>query len=655
MRYLLLILISLTLVPSMCAQNAKGDLYQNHQLAFELQKASDDQHFLRGTSLTNLNRDAVVGLVEPKNNFYSFVLVDHFGSLSVGDYAQIMLQELPIEGKKVHKNKAATYQGLPSIDLEFEGVSESRKVSYVVKMVSYENLIYQHVNFLVGPPLDSKATYPPVTFGEVLPKFEIMKGMVPRLESQTRENPRFGQVWYMDLEYFYHLGVGYKVPIQIPGYEVRYGEEAEYFHPSSNLAFETQSRDQGIYYLFLSGLADFSEVISLWKQGFESPQKLVEVEKKDQEARFEIKADKHHIVYRLYQHEWKGNRVLRVFYTLSSQGDLLPARLHKEAKILSNAERNKHTEVLSQRKHKRLLLGEDQSFFENTYRNYMFELMMQFDSTDLVEATINDQIGLDISYELNFENFSKDYHGTLQLQQDQFMDALEYHMHFFKGRAHLIDRKTNQQGPVYYTHFKVDGLPYEYVSITNKNGELYYRVTIWSRKPPEAKHLVSLVRYGRQEPYYVKDNHVVSHRMGYSFETSTKEKVINSTPEEVIPLGDVLEIKGTARDFTLYVLRSGLVEEELILDLFLQSRAWKTSLLPGPQTKESFLGMEVSKRRFQFQAAQGPQKLVQKSFRRGDTLFSLVEILKRDQQDAAFFQDHKLKVSRELSEIAPKK
>jgi len=166
---------------------------------------------------------------------------------------------------------------------------------------------------------------------------------------------------------------------------------------------------------------------------------------------------------------------------------------------------------------------------------------------------------------------------------------------------------------------------------------------------------VSLVRYGRQEPYYVKDNHVVSHRMGYSFETSTKEKVINSTPEEVIPLGDVLEIKGTARDFTLYVLRSGLVEEELILDLFLQSRAWKTSLLPGPQTKESFLGMEVSKRRFQFQAAQGPQKLVQKSFRRGDTLFSLVEILKRDQQDAAFFQDHKLKVSRELSEIAPKK
>ena len=142
--------LSLTVVTFTNIDESGKLRYVDENLAFSLSLNRKDQRFLQGESLEGINRDAVVGVIDENDKFYSLIIVSKVQNLAVENFAKITLEELPIDEKNIHSFNKNAIQGNPGVIATFQGRVQEHLIHYQIDFIYFKNFIYQHVNFKIS-------------------------------------------------------------------------------------------------------------------------------------------------------------------------------------------------------------------------------------------------------------------------------------------------------------------------------------------------------------------------------------------------------------------------------------------------------------------------------------------------------------------------
>ena len=111
-------------------------------------------------------------------------------------------------------------------------------------------------------------------------------------------------------------------------------------------------------------------------------------------------------------------------------------------------------------------------------------------------------------------------------------------------------------------------------------------------------------------------------------------------------MGEVIQFYNAIREHVLYVVRSDLLDQELVLDLYLKHHNY-SNLIKGEIKTLKYLGLEVIQRKFTIPVGSRTKILIQRSLRRGDTFFSTFSLVEPAvQNQSQFFEIFKLTFDR---------
>jgi hypothetical protein len=614
----ILIFLFLLLNPSHVSQEPRSNFYISTQQAFSLEKLADRQKFLLDESVRNLNRDAVAGVVDEGFNFYSFVIIAPSAQRVVGDFARQMLDELPVKNKQILSFKEVKIQGLPGCHLAFTGSLDGQVVSYEVNLIAYKTLIYQLVSFQIG---QKTPTLPAIT--ALMPKFRILKNQEPSLLHEVRGSKAFGQVWYENSDTYFHLGFRFKAPLNLSGYRYLTGEKAKSIHPDAFLAWVSKNESRSLYLLGSRDYVSIKDYLAQWKASFAKKENLRQLPDSARGgAIFILQKKPFSIRYRIRILKQDNLQVLMVLSSRVEDPAAFPSRLLLQARWLTLTELQRRTKILRSLSRQTTLLTRNQAFNHNIYRNYKYGVRWVMDPQDLCELGFQDETNLGTEYEIYLENHSKGYRATLELERDQLLSSLAYHKDILNQWQEVQAVSTQEKRGFYSSEFKIKNQPSFYVLITSKLRESYLKILFWSQRSLNVQALVNGIHWDSLPPLQMAPDRVISDRMAFVWRRENGDKIRAVTPYEVEPIGEVFEIQTTKGKQFLYCINSHFMDEELLLDLFLNSQPSSLILQFLGSDSSELLGLKALEREYSFRFGDKPRRLLQKTLRRGSTIFS---------------------------------
>lgn len=618
----------------------KKSAYVNSDLAFSLEPTNPHQEILEGESLKNLNRDAIVGIVDRNQSFYSLIIVSQFERLSVKDFARVILDELPVQNKKIHSFKERAFQNNPGVNLSFEGELEGQILKYDIDFIYFKDIIYQHVSFMLVKPDQAKLS-------DLKPKFSLLLDLDPKINSPKEESSRFGLAWYIDESEFAHLGYGISAPSKINGFRTIWGEDAEFFHPESLIGYEAEIGDRSVYLVATKDFHDIESFITHWKKSFADSSSLKRIVSKSNEyAILDYDSSDKLLRYQIKFMKGNSSSIALVQFSLPTNNDLMPVSLLVNTRFLKGKTYSDAFRKLRGPQYSRLILGDRESFYQNTYTNFDLGIRWQLPANEVVEAGFQNNKQIQTEYSLYLENFSKNYFATLQIEEDQFQESLQYHRENLPQSESLIKENTREKLGFYYTPFRIKDQDYNYLYMTSRHSDVYLRMLVWSKTELDAETFIKQINLESIDELILESDVIKHNKLGFKLIKPDTYKVKRITPEEIAPVGEVMQFYNALREHALYVIRSDLLDQELVLDLYLQQHSYK-NLIKGEIRNLKYLGLEVNQRKFTVPVGSRTKILIQRSLRRGDTFFSTFSLVEPAVQDQSqFFETFKLTFDR---------
>ena len=615
--------------------------YTNENLAFSLILNSVNQEFLKGEALESINRDAIVGVVDKKNKFYSLIIVTKAENLAVEEFARVTLEELPIAEKKIHSFEKNPIDGNPSVSATFQGQIDNYLINYQIDFIYFKDIIYQHVNFKIsdGDKFEIQVNKP---------TFKLLRNLVPKLASIDESNLNFGLTWYLDDKEYAHLGYRFKLPSEVSGFRTLWGEKAQFFHPEALVGYEADDGRRSIYVIATNDHDDLDSFINYWKKSFADSNALQKVNTKSSDyAILDFNSAEQVLRYQIRFERGNHGSVALIQFSRPMDNLPFPASLLVGFKWIQGKEYNDTIRILRSPRYGRLLIGDQESFYQNTYNNYGQGVSWEFPVKDVVEAGFQQDGHVEGEYSLYVENYSQKYFATLQIQEDQFLDSLKYHKDNLPQASKVKTLPTKQKLGFYYTPFTVEGQNYNYLYITKKHKDTYIKSLIWSRNLLNPDKFLNQIKFTDITALNLNSETINHNGLGFSIEKPKDYRFRLVTPSEIAPIGEVIQLLSSLTEHELYVIKSALMDEDVMLDLYLRNKKPEIRIVPGEVSTQKYIGLNVSQRKFTIPLGDRPKILVQRTLRRGDTVFSSFSLLDPTIQDkSVFFELVKLKFDR---------
>ena len=628
--------------PSTYSSESKDLQYINEELAFSLSLSSENQRFLEGELLENINRDAIVGVVDRKNKFYSLIIVSRSQKLSVEEFARVTLDELPVAGKKISLFEKTSIQGNPGINTLFQGRVQDHLITYQIDFIYFKNIIYQHVSFQV----DAESS---LGIKSLKPNFNLLLGLDPQLPSIDDSNLNFGLTWFLDDDEYVHLGYKLRLPAKIPGFKTLWGEKAQFFHPEASIAYEAEDGRRSIYAIATTDLLDLDSFINYWKKSFADSNSLKTVATKSVDyAILDFNSAEQVLRYQIRFEKGKQSSLALIQFSRPMDNLAFPASLLLGFKWLEGSEYDKSLRKLRNPKFSRLMLGDQESFYQNTYNNYGLGVSWKLPVSDVVQAGFQQDGHIESEYSLYIENYSQNYFATLQIQEDQFVDSLEYHQETLPKASNVKALPTKQKLGFYYTPFTVENQAYNYLHLTRRHNDLYVKNLVWSKNSINPEQFINQIKVSSVKALDFSSMIIRHTRLGFSLQKLKDFRVRQVTPVEIAPIGEVMQLFSLLREHELYVIKSALMNEDLLLDLYWKNKRPEIQMIRGATKIKKYIGLSVSERKFTIPLGDRPKILIQRTFRRGDTIFSAFTLVDPTLQDKSlFYEPFKLSFDRE--------
>ena len=132
----------------------------------------------------------------------------------------------------------------------------------------------------------------------------------------------------------------------------------------------------------------------------------------------------------------------------------------------------------------------------------------------MLEAGFQEDGHVEAEYSLYVENFSQKYFGTLQIQEDQFADSLQYHKDNLPQASNVKSSPTKQKLGFYYTPFVVEGQNYNYLHVTKKHKDVYVKSLIWSLDSLNPDQFISQIKFDNSKALEFTSDSIKHSRLG---------------------------------------------------------------------------------------------------------------------------------------------
>ncbi len=595
----------------------KPKVLRDEALAFELELKSG-QRFLNPKELSGLHSEAAAGTVASSGDFVSLLIMEAYPGMDLSSYVSALMEELPAEDAQVLYFEEGTIQDRESTEYGFRGFIGKQEVIYHVQVFSYGGVFYQLVGYSY---VDSKNPVLPDP-KSLIPALRLIPGKTPKLKSSW-ELPDYGQSWFVESPYYYNAAFGIKMKLETGVFELVREDLLPEFHLNAIAAWRMPDKD-GIIYLigFLEPLSE-NEAIQFWKSSSGLPDLQPVTSTPGNLIVFE-----------------RGNLKLRLRYLKENQKTVLFVEMgnHVESKLDYLLARNlqwMEPQTLSQTIQKlkapekqTYLVSTEQSFGNNVYVNRAFGLIYKEPESHLVEASMADG-GLDSSYQLHLNNFTAGYNLLLDLEEDQFSNATEYHQNSLETvSAEVLQPTTLFINDITGSQIRLPSQPGSSWMFTKNIKDQYIRIFVHPRSSFEP--LAFLKKFAFEPIRFLqKDGSVFrDYRLNYQFKLPpTPKRCTTITGPSIQAVGELIQIDGKEYNHHLLALNAPLITKEIALELFLRETSGKLYPEILDSKTQNYLGLKVEKSFYRILFDGKEKKMVQETLRRGSTLFSAFTIL----------------------------
>ena len=627
---------ALFILPGFCTQSnfQKVDRY-----AFSLEKLSVEQQFLDEESLRNINRDAVSGIFDPRFDFYSFVIPTPYGGEELSQIADTLIKVLPVTNIQVREYAEQKYQNLHSFRLSLSGLFSSEPIQYFVELVLYGSVLYQHVSFVRSPT----EKFPGIQ--TLRPRFRIDKSKQPAKPPGGFSMPTFDQVWLLNENYFFHAGLKFKIPLDLPGWSHQTGNQAREYHPEALIAYEAPSKSQILYVLGSNQTHSVTKFFETFREGFVHSE-FINLTKESESLHwsFQLKQEPYPLHYQVKGVQGPDSCLLFVLYSLADKGGSFPVPLLTRLRFLDADDSKSLKANLNSSRLQFRQIDENQSLSPFEYRNFPYGLTWDFGQDQIIESGFLEEGSLESEFQIFLHNFTKNFQATLELERDRFLPHQEYHHDFLTNMMGVKPSKTSTRPGFLISAFEKNDQELFYLLITSVNGSKFLRCVVWSTEYLNPDSFSMIPSWNQILPEELDLELYQNHRLKFSIRRRKDWVFRTITHPEIKPIGEIIEIRERLAEHELYVLNSLYMDEELALEIYSHAKPFLKNFRPGETTKEWFEELEVSVRQFHFLLRGKPRLLVQRSFRRGTTLFCTFSFLDPGPVKSEFFTHLGLKI-----------
>lgn len=561
------------------------------KMAWFLQKKTSSQQYLSPNQAQQINRDAVAGTYDQLSAFYTILIIEQaLPMIEVAEYAHFSYEELPVADKKLDFFKSTTIQGLPAAAFAFTGQLDGRFVDYEVEIIEYSGLYYHLVCFRFFNSLEQER----VPLSELKPIFRILTDQVPSSTVTLTNQESSGFGFYCLSNTYHDVLYEFSLPINESLGTFFHGHQATEAHPLARIAYKSATKSHLLLPITKQNPLDIIKKISVSSaeqlqhevcQGYK--QKLLAIS-----------------IYPKEESEEKTN-------------------LCSALQIMDDKEQ--HLKIWQGNRFALLECDAEQSFFQNRYQHHGYDLEFSFRPTDLVELHVEHEYGIDINSSVYFQNHTAQFSGRFIFQENQFLERIDFHQSILSSFL-VSSPDIIENGPFLTSSFNLPDVDESVLVASLIRGQTYFHaVFTGSTNNSPVASIPLLFALGSFPAYIQTDKQFIHQRLSFAMNTEKlTQKPTIVTPLEIQDLGEVIQFSEKSIQHTLYVLNSPLINPELVLDLYLSAHPQIIISQEKSNREYKFLDLTVFENSFTIIGTKPVASLLQRTFRRGSTLFVLL-------------------------------
>ncbi|PCJ16424.1 MAG: hypothetical protein COB02_16295 [Candidatus Cloacimonadota bacterium] len=601
-----------------------SSLYKNKLHDFSIQKASKSHTFLYQEQILQIHKHAIIGVINEKQDFYSFVLINKLKSLNLKQFSQKIIHQLDILDIYLTNYKDYKHQSYEALSFNLTGNQDGHHILYEVNLIKKNDIVYQLYSILI----DHKQ------------KLIKLNSLKPRLilhdnKTTPTQNINFEKDWVISNQTYYNQSQQFSIDLQ--------NSKFKQFSCNHGLICLKNEDQMLLFQSYPKSTKVFSEFLT----NFAPSIKKIEFLTKNKSSKiYLIKNKKDKVFYHLFIKKDKNKKVLIAAKSNSYLDHnffqtFIDTRVH-----WTNKKSQPQSKSLFKTKiNKNLHIDNYQSFYKNQYRNFKAGLEINFPKKEQINFEINTTNQNYIYSEFYLNNLTKNY--SLEAQVLKF-ETTRSELNIHKDRLKKLTQKNidniqiTEYLAIYYSEIKLNNKSYFILTRKHYNSLFY---AIFKGNPKDLQDLLKHFHFLELNEIKITKKHYYNHKLQFSF---LNQK--NIVQELISNQKDIhqVKIKNKLSTHILYIAPTNTYTKDNILKIFNDDqKVFGLNLISTKQ--KSYLGYEYDYDQYKVSYPNKKLKLIQQTLKRGNLLFSIISTGNKNILNTSFIHHHQLMLNNTIT------
>ncbi|MCJ8344968.1 hypothetical protein MJH12_05470 [bacterium] len=603
-----------------------SSIYKDQEHQFSIQKASKDQTFLFHDQIQQIHKDALIGIINEKEDFYSFVLIQNHQTSNLREYSQKLIKELSVNDIILQNYRDYKHQGYSALSFNLSGILDSHQVHYEINLIQKQNKVYQLFSILIDQ-------------AQSLKKFSSFKPRLILGETQdiAKRKRVISKDWLINKEVYFNQSNGFFVNL----------EEDDYKKVSCEAGIICLENTVNKQVILFQAYSTSANVIDQFLNHFPKEVRKQEFLTKKKENRiYLMKNGTNKVFYHLFVKSSDDKQILIIAKSKSYlDHHHFDQVIQKRFGWISDRAQSQLEKFIKKNPKKLLIQDRFQSFFKNQYRNFKAGLEINFPKKENIYFEITNGIEEHIYSEFYLENLSRNYSIEGQVQKfNSHKNELQLHQEILTQitLGQIKTFETKEYLASYYTRIDLDQVPFYVLTRKHYNSLLYI---IYHGSENEFMDLLKHFHYLELDEVAINKTHYKNHKLQFSIvKQDFLIEEMDSGREGLLQV----QIKNKFQNTLMYIGNREQFNKKKLLKIFGDDfKIFGLNEISSAQ--KSYLGHDYDHDQYRIHYPHESLRLLQQTLHRGNLVFSMITIGNQNILEQSFIHQHQLNLNNTLS------
>jgi len=227
-------------------QIIKGATLTDFDYGFILTSPGENWFFQEENKINQIVPDAVAGLFNSAEKSYTVVIPEQFPGVTLSDYADLLIDNAPIENKNIVFKKEASINNRKAFQFMYTGEFNGVNVTYFATLHDNQGFKYQIFSWW----LSDLCTGAPESITSIHSSFDFIPGAKPRVRISTPKESHYGVGWRVKNN-VYENGI-YGLKMTLPSKEWSYMGSDELKTINSDAIMGLSNNSIGVFMIIIA-------------------------------------------------------------------------------------------------------------------------------------------------------------------------------------------------------------------------------------------------------------------------------------------------------------------------------------------------------------------------------------------------------------------